>query len=105
MCGMLQDFAAALQHPDLALCRKDVNALLGEMDPDAATLDYQSIAPEVYELLSARMVVSFCCCMCLMHHQGLCCELLFARVVMSSCFCICLCLLCIIRTVLQGFKA
>ena len=74
MCVMLQDFAAALQHPDLALCRKDVNALLGEMDPDAATLDYQSIAPEVYELLSARMVVSSCGYMWLMslpymHHQ------------------------------------
>lgn len=55
---MLQAFQASLQSPDLALCRKDVNALLGEMDPDAAELDYQSIVPEVYELLSARMVVS-----------------------------------------------
>lgn len=54
---MLQDFRAALQHPDLALCRKDINTLLGEMDAEAATLDYQSIAPEVFELLSSRMVV------------------------------------------------
>ena len=55
---ILQAFRASLQSPDLALCRKDVNTLLGEMDPDAAELDYQSIVPEVYELLSARMVVS-----------------------------------------------
>lgn len=40
------------------LCRKDVNTLLGEMDAEQATLDYQSIAPEIFDLLSTRLAVS-----------------------------------------------
>ena len=54
---LLHVFKATLQGPDLKLCRKDVNTVLGEMDAEQATLDYQSIAPEMFVLLSNRLVV------------------------------------------------
>ena len=59
---LLQDFKAALQSPELMLCRKDVNAVLGDMDAEQATLDYQSIAPEIFQLLSSRLMVSPTAC-------------------------------------------
>ena len=59
---LLQDFKACLRSPDLALCRKDINVLLGEVDE--APVDYQALTQDVYQLLSSRLAVR-----CLNGHQ------------------------------------
>ena len=55
---MLQDFKACMQSPELTLCVKDVNLLLGSVD-SVDKMDYRSLIPEAYGLLSARLAVWF----------------------------------------------
>ena len=47
-----------MQSPELTLCGKDVNLLLGQVD-SVDSVDYKSLAPKVYELLAARLSVRF----------------------------------------------
>lgn len=55
---MLQEFKTCMQSPELTLCFKDVNLLLGNVD-SVDTVDYKNVIPEAYGLLSARLAVCF----------------------------------------------
>ena len=46
-----------MQSSELALCRKDVNLLLGQTQSGQDKVDYQTLAPRVFELLAARLEV------------------------------------------------
>ena len=54
----MQDFKDCMQSPELTLCGKDVNLLLGQVD-SVDTVDYKSLAAKVYDLLAARLSVRF----------------------------------------------
>ena len=47
-----------MQSPELTLCGQDVNLLLGQVD-SVDKVDYKSLAPDVYDLLAARLSVCF----------------------------------------------
>ena len=55
---VLQDFKDCMQSPELTLCGQDVNLLLGQVD-SVNKVDYKSLAPDVYDLLAARLSVCF----------------------------------------------
>lgn len=55
---MLQEFKTRMQSPELTLCVKDVNLLLGHVD-SVDTVDFKSLIPKAYGLLSARLAVCF----------------------------------------------
>lgn len=52
----VQDFKNCMQSPNLTLCGKDENLLLGQVDSIDA-VDYKGLAPQVYDLLAARLWV------------------------------------------------
>lgn len=52
----LQDFKNCMQSPKLTLCGKDENLLLGQVESIDA-VDYKGLAPQVYDLLAARLWV------------------------------------------------
>ena len=54
--NLLQDFKACLQSHELALCRKDVNAILGEVED--GPIEYQALAESIYQVLATRLEVS-----------------------------------------------
>lgn len=58
VCKLLQAFKNCMQSPELTLCGKDVNLLLGQVD-SVDTVNYRRLAPEVYDLLAARIAVCF----------------------------------------------
>ena len=47
-----------MQSPELTLCGKDVNLLLGQVDSVDA-VDYRSLGPKVFDLLAVRLSVCF----------------------------------------------
>lgn len=49
-----QDFKACMRSPELALCVKDINLLLG-LVKSVDTVDYKSLIPAAYGLLAARL--------------------------------------------------
>ncbi|KAL3131499.1 hypothetical protein ABBQ38_007805 [Trebouxia sp. C0009 RCD-2024] len=49
-----QEFKTRMQSPELTLCVKDVNLLLGHVD-SVDTVDFKSLIPKAYGLLSARL--------------------------------------------------
>ncbi|KAL0046239.1 hypothetical protein WJX82_006588 [Trebouxia sp. C0006] len=55
LTGMIsrQDFKICLQSHELALCRKDVNVLLGEVDD--GPIEYQSLTESIYQVLATRL--------------------------------------------------
>ncbi|DBA84597.1 TPA: radial spoke protein [Trebouxia sp. C0005] len=55
LTGMIsrQDFKACLQSHELALCRKDVNVVLGEVED--GPIEYQTLAESVYQVLATRL--------------------------------------------------
>lgn len=54
--NLSQDFKACLQSHELALCRKDVNVVLGEVED--GPIEYQTLAESVYQVLATRLEVS-----------------------------------------------
>lgn len=54
--NLSQDFKACLQSHDSALCRKDVNVILGEVED--GPIEYQSLAESIYQVLATRLEVS-----------------------------------------------
>ncbi|KAL0022575.1 hypothetical protein WJX77_005450 [Trebouxia sp. C0004] len=48
-----QDFKVCLQSHELALCRKDVNVILGEVED--GPIEYQSLAESIYQVLATRL--------------------------------------------------
>ncbi|DBA98801.1 TPA: radial spoke protein [Trebouxia sp. C0004] len=55
LAGMIsrQDFKVCLQSHELALCRKDVNVILGEVED--GPIEYQSLAESIYQVLATRL--------------------------------------------------
>ncbi|KAA6417513.1 MAG: hypothetical protein FRX49_12539 [Trebouxia sp. A1-2] len=51
--NLSQDFKACLQSHELALCRKDVNVVLGEVED--GPIEYQTLAESVYQVLATRL--------------------------------------------------
>ena len=47
-----------MQSPEMSLCGKDVNLLLGQVDSVDA-VHYKSLAPKVFDLLAVRLSVCF----------------------------------------------
>ena len=54
--NLSQDFKACLQSHELALCRKDVNVILGEVED--GSIEYQTLAESIYQVLATRLEVS-----------------------------------------------
>ena len=58
ICHILQDFKDCMQSPEMSLCGKDVNLLLGQVDSVDA-VHYKTLAPKVFDLLAVRLSVCF----------------------------------------------